>query len=60
MLTYFGDMGGLLDFVVMVGLSLSSVFVARLFQAALVKNSYKIQEYLKDQTPYYVSSKTNG
>ena len=60
MLTYFGDLGGLLDFVMLFGWAISSVFVSRLLQAALVKQVYRVQRYLLDMTPYYVSSRPTG
>ena len=60
MLTYLGDMGGLLDIIIFVGMCLSSSIVSRLFYAALVKQTYRIQQYMKDMTPYYESKKKNG
>ena len=36
LLTFFGDLGGLTDFVLIIGVTLSSVFVSRLIQAALI------------------------
>ena len=42
-LTYLGDMGGLLDIILLFGVFLSSKFVNRLFHAALVKQTYRIQ-----------------
>ena len=60
MLTYLGDLGGLMDIIILIGVSLSSPFVARLFHAALVKKTYRIQHFLRDMTPYYESRKTNG
>ena len=41
-LTYLGDMGGLLDIILLFGVFLSSPFVNRLFHAALVKKTYRI------------------
>ena len=52
-MVYLGDIGGLLDFVFVVGYVLSHKFVERLLSAALVKRVYKLQHYLKDMTPYY-------
>ena len=57
MLTYFGDLGGLLDFVIWFGWGLSTLIVTRLFDAALIKKAYRVQNYLLDKTPYYKSSK---
>ena len=42
LLTYFGDVGGLLDIVLLFGFALSSPFIGRLFHAALVKENYRI------------------
>ena len=60
MLTYLGDLGGLLDIVMLLGWAISSIFVSRLLQAALVKQVYRVQRYLLDMTPYYVSSRPAG
>lgn len=57
MLTYFGDLGGLLDFVLGFGWLISTVFVSRLFQAALVKKAYRVQRYMLDTTEYYETGK---
>lgn len=56
-LTYLSDLGGLLDVILLLGVFLSSPFVARLFHAALVKKTYRIQQYLNDMTPYYETKK---
>ena len=53
LLTYLGDIGGLLDFVMMFGWSISTIFVTRLFQASLVERVYRLQRYVLDMTPYY-------
>ena len=60
MLTYFGDLGGLLDFVIWFGWGLSTFFVSRLFAADLVSQAYRVQKYLLDSTAYYESSKLDG
>lgn len=49
-----------MDIIILLGVALSSPFVVRLFQAALVKKTYRIQHYLKDMTPYYNSRKQSG
>ena len=59
-LTYFGDLGGLLDFVVWFGWGLSTFFVSRLFAADLVSQSYRVQKYLLDSTPFYETRKLDG
>ena len=60
MLTYFGDLGGLLDFVIWFGWGLSTFFVSRLFAADLVSQAYRVQKYLLDPTPYYNTRKLDG
>ena len=60
LLEYFGDLGGLLEFLGFFGWAISSLFVSRLFQAALVKRAYRVQKYLLDRTPYYETSKGTG
>ena len=42
LLTYLGDLGGLLDLIMLMGVSLSSPFVLRMLHAALIKKSYLI------------------
>lgn len=42
LLSYFGDLGGLLDLVMLSGWLLSTLFVSRLLQASLVKSAYRI------------------
>ena len=49
-----------MDIILLTGVALSSPFVIRLFQAALVKKTYRIQHYLRDMTPYYNSRKPTG
>ena len=39
------------------GWALSTIFVTRLFAAALIKSAYRVQKYLLDTTPYYDSRK---
>ena len=41
-LTYLGDLGGLLDLVLVVGSLCSSFFTRRLFTAALIRQAYRI------------------
>ena len=53
LLTYLGDVGGLLDFILMVGWSISTVFISRLFSASIIQKVYRLQKYLQDMTPYY-------
>ena len=53
LLDYLGDLGGLLDFVILFCWAMSHVFVKRLFHAALVSSVYRLQKFLLDTTPYY-------
>ena len=60
MLTFLGDMGGLVEVIMFTGVALTSPFVTRLFAGALVAKLYRIQKYMSDSTPYYRTSKTDG
>ena len=42
LLTYLGDIGGLLDVILLLGWSTSTVFVSRLFQGAIVGRVYRL------------------
>ena len=53
LLQFLGDIGGLLDFVLLFGWALSHKFVSRIFEGALIERVYRLQNYLKDMTPYY-------
>ena len=41
LLQYFGDLGGLLEIVMLIGWALSFAFVSRLFYADLVEHTYR-------------------
>ena len=49
-LSYFGDIGGLLDIVFILGFALTSFFVSRQLHAALVNRTYRMQRYDADQS----------
>ena len=53
MLTYLGDLGGLMDVVLLFCWFISGLFATRLFQAALVNSTYKVQEYMNNENNYY-------
>ena len=42
LLQYLGDLGGIIDFVLLLGMATSHIFVKRLFQAALVNRVYRL------------------
>ena len=52
-LTYLGDLGGLLDFVLMMGILCSSFFASKLFSAALIGQLYRVQGYSRDYDQFY-------
>ena len=52
-LTYIGDLGGLLDFVLVLGFILSSCFASKLFSAALIGQVYRVQRYGRDFGGFY-------
>ena len=60
LLSYFGDLGGLLSCLLFFGYAISSKFVSRLLGAALVKKMYRVQQYLLDTTHYYNTSLNRG
>ena len=53
MLTYLGDLGGLMDVALLFCWFISGLFATRLFQAALVNSAYKVQEYMNNENNYY-------
>ena len=59
MLTYLGDLGGLIDFVLLMGWLITTVFAGKLFEAALIGASYKIQSYTRDFSQYYKTREIN-
>ena len=52
MLTYLGDLGGLLDVLFVVGSILTSAVTSKLFIAALIGSTYSIQAYMRDFTQF--------
>ena len=53
LLSYFGDLGGLAGIVSWFGWVISASIVERMFQAALVEQTYRWQKYDIDDTQYY-------
>ena len=51
-LSYLGDLGGLLDAILMIGFTFTSFFASKLFRAALINQFYKVQQYDQDFSPY--------
>ena len=52
-LAYFGDLGGLFGIIMIFGQSISVALVTRLFQAAMVESTYRIQGYSVDHNEEY-------
>ena len=52
-LTYLGDVGGLLDFVLLMGFLFTSFFASKLFNAALIGQVYRVQRYSRDFSQFY-------
>ena len=48
MLTFLGDVGGLLDIIMVIAHAFTMLFAGRLFKGALVGAVYKIQNYYHD------------
>ena len=59
LLSFLGDVGGLLDIIMLMGRTLTMFFAARLFQGALVSKAYKIQNYFEDFTQFYGTKKVD-
>ena len=55
-LSFFGELGGLIDSVRILGYFLTSAIVTRLLNATLISNAYRVQHYFLDETPYYDTS----
>ena len=52
-LSYLGDSGGILKVILASGFVLSGLFASRIFSAAIVKETYKLQKYMKNNDDYY-------
>jgi len=48
-LTYLGDLGGLMDILLITGSTLTGLFSAKLFRAALIGSAYRIQSKINKQ-----------
>ena len=47
-LTYLGDLGGLMDILFAIGGLCTGIFASKLFQAALIRQAYRVQSYFRD------------
>ena len=52
-LTYLGDLGGLMDVLLMLGKISTSIFATKLLSAALISKLYRVQAYTRDFTQFY-------
>ena len=52
-LTYLGDLGGLIDILLVIGQLLVSFVASKLFTAALIGQLHRVQGYTRDFTQYY-------
>ena len=52
-MAYFGDLGGLFGIIMIFGHTISVTLVTRLFQAAMVESTYRIQGYSEDYNEEY-------
>ena len=55
LLELLGDLGGLFDILILIGLLLTNFWVVPHFTAELLKDSYQIQNYSQNKTQYYDS-----
>ena len=53
-LTYLGDLGGLADVLLIAGSTLTGLFSAKLFQAALISSAYRLQSEIKKVSQHIV------
>ena len=54
-LSLLGDMGGLLDIAWAIGILLTTSEVTKAFERSLLKETYQVQDYDKDNSELYVS-----
>ena len=54
-LSYLGDLGGLMDILILIGWLLTSVFSSKMFIAALIGQAYNVQGYMRDFTQFYLT-----
>ena len=52
-LTFVGDVGGLIDFVLLMGWAFTTALASRMHDAEMVRDAYRWQRYHEDSTPYY-------
>ena len=53
LLTFLGDLGGLFDICMIMGMTLTSIFAGRMFTAALIRQAYRVQRYFRDSSQFY-------
>jgi hypothetical protein len=53
-LTYLGDLGGLADVLWMAGSTLTGLFSAKLFQAALISSAYRVKSEIEKVSKHVV------
>ena len=56
LIEYLGDIGGLIQIILIAGSFLVGFIIERQFNAAMVSETYQIQRYTDDQTEFYSSS----
>ena len=56
LIEYLGDIGGLIQIILLTGSFFVGFIIERQFKAAMVSETYQIQKYAKDQTEYYSTS----
>ena len=59
-LTFLGDIGGLFDIIIVLGMGITSMFAGQLFMAALISDSYNIQSYFRDSSEFYEARKNDN
>ena len=55
MLQFLGDIGGLIEIIFLFCSGLVYLIVDRNFKAAIIRDTYKVQKYSRDQSEFYPS-----
>ena len=60
MIEYLGDIGGLIQIIMIVGTFFVGFIIERQFLAAMVRDTFQIQRYFDDQSEYYKTLQGNS
>ena len=57
LLEFLGDIGGMIELVLLFFAGIMSFIIGRSFRAAMISDTYKVQKYSRDLSEFYPSSK---